>query len=73
MLTPVAVAGPKFVATTVKVTLSPTTTGLGAAEILEKVTSIEFLSMQQVGSNVVRFKVQPPAILPEKPDVSSKT
>src|SRR5438552_17231793 len=50
MLTPVAVAGPWLVATIVKVTLLPTTTGLGAAEILAKVTSIEFLSMQQVGS-----------------------
>ena len=41
MLTPVAVAGPWFVARIVKVTLLPTTTGLGAAEIPAKVTSIE--------------------------------
>ena len=72
-LTPVAMAGPWLVATIVKVTLLPTITGLGAAEMPAKVTSIEFRSMQQVGSIVVRFKVQPLVILPEKPDVSSKT
>jgi len=70
MLTPVAVAGPRLVARIVKLTLLPTTTGLGAAEIPAKVTSIEFLSMQQVGSSVVRFKVQPRTILP-KAEVSS--
>src|SRR6266853_3755309 len=41
MLTPVAVAGPWFVAWIVKGTLLPTTTGLGAAEMLARVTSIE--------------------------------
>src|ERR1041385_7360406 len=72
-ITPVAVAGPWLVAMTVKVTLLPTISGLGAAEIPAKATSIEFLSMQQVGSMEVRFRVQPPAMVPENPEVSSKT
>src|SRR2546427_11132466 len=46
-LTPVAVAGPWLVAMMVNVTLLPTTTGSGEAEIPAKATSTEFLSMQQ--------------------------
>src|SRR5439155_4007604 len=72
MRTPVADAGPWFVATSVNVMLFPTTMGLGAA-VIPSATSIEPLSMQQEGTKVVTFKVQPPAMFPEKPAVSSKT
>src|SRR5260221_9727972 len=59
-VTPVAVAGPKFMAASVKVMLLPTTTGSGEWEML-KATSTDAFGMQQVDSRVVTFKVHPPA------------
>src|SRR5215468_5452005 len=70
--TPVAVAGPWLLAMIVKVTLFPTTTGSGASDML-MVRSIEPLSIQQEGSSVVTFRVQPPEMFPEKLGVSSRT
>src|SRR6266446_3243810 len=54
IVTPVAVAGPWFVAVIVKVMLLPTTTGLGAADICNA-TSTELLSMQQTDCIVERL------------------
>src|SRR5713226_3434201 len=73
IVTPLAVAGPWLVATTVKVTLFPTTTWLGAAEIPTSATSAEFPSTQHAGCNVVRFSNQPPLIYPESGGASSYT
>src|SRR5262245_29207813 len=71
MVTPVAVAGPMFVATIVNTRSFPTTIGLGATLIVNA-ESTELLSMQHVGSRVETFNVHVP-MLPEKFAVSSKT
>src|SRR6266571_2350400 len=71
-VTPDAAAGPWLVARIVKVIFLPTTTGSGVADI-PSVTSTELLLTQHTRSMVERLSAQPPAMLPEKLGVSSKT
>src|SRR5439155_20913047 len=65
IVTLLAVAGPLFVAVIVNVALFPTTTGV-AGGAMPRAKSIEFGSIQQVGSIVVKLSDQPPRILPAK-------
>ena len=62
---PLAVAGPKFVAIIVKVTLLPIITGLAKPTCPPAPHQSSFRPHNKRGSSVVTFNVQPPAIFPK--------